>query len=145
MNQIMLLAKLASEGNNNLQTVQTDFALAYSLHYTAIFFLNLTAYAYVALKFFKVMCYSKLTFEWLPMINPYVWPFSMFQLLTASYFRLWTKILPPIKFEKSSVEISAIIALEALNSIIYFCVRFSSILVSILEQTEKTIHTINLS
>ena len=136
MNQVMLLAKIASEGNDFLQN---DYAL-YSLHYTAILLLNLTSYAYIGLKFFKVMCYSKLTFEWLPMINPYVWPFSRFQVLTASYFRLWSKILPPIKFEKSSVEISAIIALEALNSIIYFCVRFSNILISILEETEKTIN-----
>lgn len=133
---LLLLAKIALEGNTLLQN---EYAL-YSLHYFAIFLLNITSYVYIVLKFFKVMCYSKLTFEWLPMVNPYVWPFSMFQVLTTSYFRMWSRILPPIKFEKSSVEISAIIALEALNSIIYFCVRFSNILVSILEQTEKIIN-----
>jgi hypothetical protein len=135
-NQVMLLAKITSEG---IDFLQNDYAL-YTLHYLSIFLLNLASYAYIILKFFKVMCYSKLTFEWLPMINPYVWPFSMFQVLTGSYFRIWSKILPPIKFEKSSVEISAIIALEALNSIIYFCVRFSNILLSILEETGKTIN-----
>lgn len=112
----------------------------YSIHYSAIFLLNLISYTYIMLKFFKVLCYSKLTFEWLPMINPYVWPFSMFQVLTGSYFRLWSKILPPIKFENSSFEISAIIALEALNSIIYFCVRFSNILLAVLEETEKVVN-----
>lgn len=140
INQIILLAKSASEEHGILQEfLKNDYAL-YCLHYFAILFLNLTSYLYIGLKFFKVMCYSKLTFEWLPMVNPYVWPFSMFQLLTGSYFRMWSKILPPIKFEKSSVEISAIIALEAINSIIYFCVRFSSILISILEETDKTIN-----
>lgn len=103
----------------------------------AIFLLNLTSYIYLFLKFYKVLCYSKMTFEWLPMINPYVWPFSIFQLLTTPYFAFWAKILPSIKLDKSSVEISGIIALEALNSFIYFCVRFTSQLLKILEETEK--------
>ena len=84
----------------------------------------------------KLMCYSKLTFEWLPMVNPYVWPFSTFQVLTGSYFKFWAKIFPPIKFEKSSIEISSIIALEAINSILYFLVKFSNILILYLTQTE---------
>lgn len=112
----------------------------YLVHYTAIILFNLTSYSYIFTKFYKVLCYSKLTFEWLPMINPYIWPFSMFHVLTAPYFRLWAKILPPIKFEKSSFDISGIIALEALNSILYFCVRFSNFIVLILVETEKTIN-----
>jgi hypothetical protein len=83
------------------------------------------------------MCYSKLTFEWLPLINPYVWPFSLFNAITNPYFRMWSQILPPIKFEKTSVEIYAIISLEALNSVIYFLVRFSHLLVGILQETEQ--------
>nr|YP_009545213.1 photosystem I assembly protein Ycf19 [Synura uvella]AYO28367.1 photosystem I assembly protein Ycf19 [Synura uvella] len=112
----------------------------YLVHYTAIILFNLTSYSYIFTKFYKVLCYSKLTFEWLPMINPYIWPFSMFHVLTAPYFRLWARILPPIKFEKSSFDISGIIALEALNSILYFCVRFSNFIVLILVETEKTIN-----
>jgi hypothetical protein len=71
------------------------------------------------------------------MINPYVWPFSIFQVLTGPYFAFWAKILPSIKLDKSSVEISGIIALEALNSFIYFCVRYTNHLLMILEETEK--------
>lgn len=104
---------------------------------TSIFLLNLTSYIYIFLKFYKVLCYSKMTFEWLPMINPYVWPFSIFQVLTGPYFAFWAKILPSIKLDKSSVEISGIIALEALNSFIYFCVRYTNHLLMILEETEK--------
>jgi hypothetical protein len=44
--------------------------------------------------------------------------------------------LPSIKLDKSSVEISGIIALEALNSLIYFCVRFTNILLVILEESD---------
>jgi uncharacterized protein YggT (Ycf19 family) len=106
-------------------------------HEAAVIMLNIVSYLYIFAKIFKVMCYSKLTFEWLPLINPYVWPFSLFNAITNPYFRMWSQILPPIKFEKTSVEISAIIALEALNSIIYFLVRFSHVLVGILQETEQ--------
>ena len=106
-------------------------------HEAAVFLLNIVSYLYIFAKIFKVMCYSKLTFEWLPLINPYVWPFSLFNAITNPYFRMWSQILPPIKFEKTSVEISAIIALEALNSVIYFLVRFSHLLVGILQETEQ--------
>jgi uncharacterized protein YggT (Ycf19 family) len=106
-------------------------------HQAAVLMLNIVSYLYIFAKIFKVMCYSKLTFEWLPLINPYVWPFSLFNAITNPYFRMWSQILPPIKFEKTSVEISAIIALEALNSVIYFLVRFSHVLVGILQETEQ--------
>ena len=109
------------------------------LHYGCIIFVNIIAYLYVVIKFFKVMCYSKMTFEWLPMINPYIWPFSVFQVLTGPYFRFWSKILPTVKFEKSSLEVSGIIALEALNSCTFFLVKLTNMLIAILEQTEKSV------
>jgi hypothetical protein len=61
---------------------------------------------------------------------------------------MWSQILPPIKFEKTSIEISAIIALEALNSLIYFFVRCSHVLVAILQEnidptSPATIFTVN--
>jgi len=108
-------------------------------HYLSIFLLNFISYLYILLKFYKVLCYSKMTFEWLPMINPYVWPFSIFHVVTGPYFAFWSRILPSIKLDKSSVEISGIIALEALNSFIYFCVRFTNILLTVLEETEKSL------
>jgi uncharacterized protein YggT (Ycf19 family) len=114
-------------------------------HEAAVIMLNIVSYLYIFAKIFKVMCYSKLTFEWLPLINPYVWPFSLFNAITNPYFRMWSQILPPIKFEKTSVEISAIIALEALNSVIYFLVRFSHVLVGILQETEQLLGITPLS
>lgn len=107
-------------------------------HAFSVFLLNFTAYLYIFLKFFKVLCYSKMTFEWLPMINPYIWPFSIFQVITGPYFYFWSKVLPSIKLDKSSVEISGIVALEVLNSLIYFCVRFTNLLIVLLEEAEKT-------
>jgi hypothetical protein len=85
-----------------------------------------------------------MTFDWLPMINPYVWPFNIFQVLTAPYFKWWAEKLPSIKMDKASIEVSGIIALEALNSFLYFCVTLTNLLVPILEETEKTIGLQNL-
>jgi len=109
------------------------------LHTISVFLLNAVSYLYILVKFYKVLCYSKMTFEWLPMINPYVWPFSVFHVLTGPYFAFWSKILPTIKFERSSVEISGIIALESLNSLIYFCVKATNMLILVLEEMEKNI------
>jgi len=103
----------------------------------SIILLNVISYLYIFLKFYKILCYSKMTFDWLPMINPYIWPFSFFQLLTGPYFSFWSRILPNLKLEKSSIEISGIIALEALNAFIYFCVRFANFLLVIIEQNNK--------
>jgi len=125
---------------NNFTAVISPFfenpVSVYFLHYFAIFLVNLSAYLYVILRFYKVICYSKITFEWLPMINPYLWPFSMFQVLTDPYFSFWSRVLPMLKFEKSSLEISGIIALEALNSCTFFFVKLTSFLLPILDKTE---------
>ncbi len=121
-----------------LGIVNSDITLSNTIfHSLAVFLLNAVSYLYIFIKFYKVLCYSKMTFEWLPMINPYVWPFSIFHVLTGPYFAFWSKILPTIKFERSSVEISGIIALESLNSLIYFCVKATNQLIVLLEELEK--------
>ena len=122
---------------NNLDSPSLDQAIIYFTHHLSIFLVNFISYLYILVKFYKVLCYSKMTFEWLPMINPYVWPFSVFHIVTGPYFAFWARILPSIKLDKSSVEISGIIALESLNSLIYFCVRLTSLLIDFLDETEK--------
>ena len=122
---------------NNLDSFSFDEMTIYFTHHLSIFLVNFISYLYILVKFYKVLCYSKMTFEWLPMINPYVWPFSVFHVVTGPYFAFWARILPSIKLDKSSVEISGIIALEALNSLIYFCVRLTSLLIDVLDETEK--------
>jgi len=107
------------------------------VHYLSIILINFISYAYVFAKLYKVLCFSKLTFDWLPMINPYVWPFSFFKLVTDPYFNIWAKLLPSIKFEKRSVDISAIIALESLNTIVFLLVVLANECLVILEETEK--------
>ena len=115
---------------------QSETAIQYT-RFLSIFLVNFISYLYIFVKFYKVLCYSKMTFEWLPMINPYVWPFSIFHVITNPYFAIWAKILPAIKFDKSSMDVSGIVALEALNSLIYFCVRMVNDLIIYLDETEK--------
>ena len=109
------------------------------VHYLSIILINFISYAYVFAKLYKVLCFSKLTFDWLPMINPYVWPFSFFKLVTDPYFKIWAKILPSVKFEKRSVDISAIIALESLNTIVFLLVVLANEFLVILEETEQVL------
>ena len=109
------------------------------VHYLSIILINFISYAYVFAKLYKVLCFSKLTFDWLPMINPYVWPFSFFKLVTDPYFKIWAKILPSVKFEKRSIDISAIIALESLNTIVFLLVVLANEFLVILEQTEQVL------
>ena len=109
------------------------------IHYLSIILINFISYAYVFAKLFKVLCFSKLTFDWLPMINPYIWPFSFFKLVTDPYFKIWAKILPSVKFEKRSVDISAIIALESLNTIVFLLVVLANEFLVILEETERVL------
>lgn len=121
---------------NSLLLTNITYDIRYFFY---IFLINVISYIYVIIKFYKVLCYSKLTFEWLPMINPYTWPFSFFQILTAPYFALWAKILPIIKLDKSSVEVSSIIGLEALNAVLYLCVRFFNEIIILLENTQTQV------
>lgn len=133
----MLILDFFNSVNSFLSSFYDKETTVYLIRTFSVFLLNLTSYFYIFLKFYKVLCYSKMTFEWLPMINPYIWPFSVFQVLTGPYFSFWSKVLPSIKLDKSSVEISGIVALEVLNSLIYFCVRFTNLLLVILEESEK--------
>jgi uncharacterized protein YggT (Ycf19 family) len=126
--------------NNFVGSVDLSFAdqiIIYITHQLSVFLLNLISYAYILAKFYKVLCYSKMTFEWLPMINPYIWPFSVFHVVTDPYFAFWARILPNIKLDKSSVEISGIIALESLNSLIYVFIRLTTVLIEYLDRTEQ--------
>ena len=121
------------------QEVMANFEIMKLSMGLGVFLVNFISYLYIAVKFFKVLCYAKLTCEWFPMLNPYNWPFSFLQTITNPYFKFWSKVLPSLKFKKSSVEISGIIALEALNASVYFCVRAVNVLVVSLEQMDKAV------
>jgi len=76
---------------------------------------DLCGYLYIILKIYRILCYSKITFDQLPLLNPYKWPFSIFRVTANPYFRFWQNIVPQLKLGKFSYDISAILALEMLS------------------------------
>jgi uncharacterized protein YggT (Ycf19 family) len=106
-------------------------------YYLCVIFINLISFLYLFLKFYRLACYAKLTFEWLPMVNPYNYPLAYLYILTNPYFLLWKRILPNLRFEKSSLEISAIVGLECMNAVLYLCVRVVNVIITYLETLEQ--------
>lgn len=97
---------------------------------TAYFFLlfaDLISYFYLVLKIYRILCFSKLTFDQLPLINPYKWPFSFIRIITRPYFNFWSKLLPNLKFGSGSYDISAIIGLEMLSKLIYVILQIRAL------------------
>ena len=97
--------------------------LAKFLAYLLILLSDLIAYSYTLLKIFKVLCFSKITFDQLPLLNPYKWPLSFFRVVTKPYFQFWAKLLPSLKLGKISYDVSTILGLEALSCLISFSVH----------------------
>ena len=86
-----------------------------------LLFSDLCAYSYTLLKVYRVLLFSKVTFDQLPLLNPYVWPLSFFRVVTNPYFRFWFKLLPNLRFGRVSYDISTIFGLEVLGTFIYLC------------------------
>jgi len=83
-----------------------------------LFFADSISYFYLILKIFRVLCFSKLTFDQIPLFNPYKWPFSFIRIVTKPYFEFWSQVLPNLRFGSSSYDISSIIGLEMLSTLI---------------------------
>ena len=82
------------------------------------FLADAITYAYLLVKIYRVLCVSKITFEQFPRINPYVWPFSFIRMATKPYFKFWEKLMPTLKVGSGSFDISGIIGLEMLGTIL---------------------------
>lgn len=75
-------------------------------------------FLYILLKAYRIICYTKIVFDQLPYFNPYQWPLSIIRKLTNPYFKFWSKILPLLRVGRSPFEISTIISLELLSTLI---------------------------
>jgi hypothetical protein len=96
--------------------------VAKTLAYLLILLMDVIAYIYTLLKIFRILCYTKVTMDQLPLLNPYQWPFSFFRIVTVPYFRFWSILIPPVRMGKGSYDISAIVGLEAIGSFIAMCI-----------------------
>nr|AIM52782.1 putative protein Ycf19 [Ochromonas sp. CCMP1393] len=86
-----------------------------------LFLADFITYFHVILKVYRILCFSKITCDQMPLLNPYTWPFSMIRVSTAPYFRFWGKVLPNLKFGNGSYDVSAILGLEMLSGMISVC------------------------
>jgi len=75
-------------------------------------------YLFIFLKTYRILCYSKITFDQLPLLNPYKWPLSIFRVAANPYFKFWQNRVPQLKLGKFSYDISVILALEMLSVLI---------------------------
>jgi hypothetical protein len=98
-------------------------SFAYLSAYLLLSLADLIIFAYLIIKTYILLCYSKITFDQLPMLNPYKWPFSFFRLATQPYFKFWSKVIPVIKIWELTYDISGIIALQVLTSSLTVCLQ----------------------
>jgi hypothetical protein len=105
-----------------------NFSITHFFENVFFLFADLSGYIYILLKIFRVFCYTKITFDQLPFFSPYYWPLSAIRILTVPYFRFWSKFLPSLKFGKYSYDISVIIALEFLSSLLLLISKLRTIL-----------------
>lgn len=104
-----------------------NIALATFAFNFLIFLSDIFYYVYLMLKMYRMVCFTRIIFDQLPLFNPYKWPLSIIRLLTKPYFHYWAKFLPNLKIGAISYEVSSIIALELLSAIISltFIIRLS--------------------
>ena len=102
-----------------MQIIYQNQALLHFIVYFLTLFSDLLAYVYVLLKIYRILCFTKITFDQLPLVNPYKWPMSFFRVVTQPYFRFWTKLLPTVKVGKIVLDVSTIFGLEVLGGIIF--------------------------
>ena len=107
--------------------------------YSLVLLSDLIACLYTLLKIYRILCFSKITFDQLPLLNPYKWPISFFRVVTRPYFKFWQKLLPSLRLGKVSYDVSTILGLEALSSLIFLSLQLRAATFS---EAEKIINVI---
>jgi hypothetical protein len=91
------------------------FNISSVIVYSLVFLGDLIAFLYFLLKVYRLLCYTKITFDQMPIFNPYTWPLSLVRVITTPYFRFWSIFLPNLRLGKVSYDVSAILGLEFLS------------------------------
>lgn len=77
--------------------------------------LQLYDFLVFSIKFYTLLLFTKITFDQLPLFNPYLLPFSILRYFTSPYIRIFQKLFPRLQIGPINLDISVIIALELLN------------------------------
>jgi hypothetical protein len=103
------------------------------------------SFFYGMMKFYRGLCYTKITFDWFPLIDPNWWPLAIINSLTSPYFAFWEFLIPTLRFQKSSLNISGIIALEMLSTILSYFVFFGNLISLEITQIEAKLSFLNVT
>jgi hypothetical protein len=95
--------------------------------YFLVLFSDSLSFFYLIIKIYRILCFTKITCDQLPLINPYRWPISFLRIVTKPYFKFWSTKLPNLKLGKVSYDVSAILGLEILGSILYLCLQLRTL------------------
>lgn len=95
----------------------------YLVHFY-IFLSDMSGGFFILLKIYRALCITKLTFDQLPLFNPYSSPLAAIRVLTQDYFGLWAKFLPPFQIGSISYDLSSVLALELLFAMQNFLLEF---------------------
>jgi hypothetical protein len=90
------------------------------LAYLLIIISDFCGFLFTFIKLYRILCFTRLTFDQLPIFNPYKWPLAFIRISTNPYFRFWSKLLPNLKIGKVSYDISGIVGLEVLAAVVFF-------------------------
>jgi hypothetical protein len=103
-----------------------------------IFLSSFFAYIYLVIKFFKLVCYTKVAISQLPVLNPYTYPYALPRIATRFYFRFWRRTFPPIRLSGITLNLSIMVSLEVLRCLLYIT---RSLRIVTLEAAQSIIQT----
>lgn len=87
--------------------------------------LILTILIYNFLVIFYIFCVTKIIFLWLPIINPYSWPYIFITKITENYFKFWLNIFPKLNSKYIPIKrYSIFLSLEFLRYIQQFFEKY---------------------
>ncbi len=83
---------------------------------------------HAALKFYKVLCFTKMVFDLLPLVSPYNWPLSFVKMATLPYLNFCKSFIPMLRFGNVPYDVSILVGLEILNVLRKFSITFRDFL-----------------
>ncbi len=85
------------------------------LLYIGLLVTDLLAFLYILLKIYKILVFTKIILNQLPLFNPYIWPISLIKKLTKPYFKFCRHTIPRIYVGKRKFDVSMVLGLEFLS------------------------------
>ncbi len=85
------------------------------------FLIELFLQLFLISAFFRVLCYTKLTFDWFAKFNPNMWPYSVITSIVNPYFSFFSSKIPMLRVEIGIFDPSMFLSLQIVNLITWIC------------------------